>query len=316
MSQKDYEARILLALHAYQNNSKSGLKRAAKTYKVGYGTLWRRHKGIQSRRDTITKSRRLSNLEEQIIVRFILDLDTRGFPPRLRGVEEIANQLLANRNAPPLVENTIAKYGIDLADIYNFDEVGFLMGMIASRMVVTAINAEGWAIPPFIIGARQYHLATWYRENNLPDDWAIATSPNGWTDNKLGLEWLKHFDRSTSARSVGRYRLLILDGHGSHHSLDFEKYCQANKIVTLYMPPHSSHLLQPLDVGYFNLLKKAYGQEIEHLIRCSITHVSKTEFFPAFYAAFQATMTEKNIKTAFRGAGLVPLDPESVVSKP
>ena len=48
---------------------------------------------------------------------------------------------------------------------------------------------------------------------------------------------------------------------------------------------------------------------------CSITHVSKTEFFPAFYAAFQATMTEKNIKAAFRGAGIIPLDPESVISK-
>jgi hypothetical protein len=81
------------------------------------------------------------------------------------------------------------------------------------------------------------------------------------------------------------------------------------------MTPHSPHLLQPLDVGCFNLLKKAYGREIEHLIRCSITHVSKTELFSAFYAAFQATMTEKNIKSAFRGAGLVPLDPESVVSK-
>jgi hypothetical protein len=102
MSQNDYEARILLALHAYQNNPKLGLKRAAKTYKVGYGTPWRRHKGIQSRRDTITKSRRLSNLEEQIIVQFILDLDTRGFPPRLRGVEVMANQLLADRNAPPV----------------------------------------------------------------------------------------------------------------------------------------------------------------------------------------------------------------------
>lgn len=380
MSQTNYEARILLALHAYQNNPNLGLKRAAKTYKVGYGTLWRRHNGIQSQRDTTPKSRKLSDLEEQIIVQFILDLDSRGFPPRLRGVEEMANRLLADRNAPPvgkrwasnfvkrhdelktrffrrydyqrakcedpaeirkwfkLVENTIAKYGIDLADIYNFDEVGFMMGVIANGMVVTgterrarpklvqpgsrewitviqAINAEGWAIPPFIIGAGQYHLANWYRDSNLPDEWAIATSPNGWTDNELGLEWLKHFDRYTKTRSVGRYRLLILDGHESHHSLEFEKYCQANKIVTLFMPPHSSHLLQPLDVGYFSLLKRAYGREIEHLMRCSITHVSKTEFFPAFYAAFQATMTEKNIKAAFRGAGIIPLDPESVISK-
>jgi hypothetical protein len=63
------------------------------------------------------------------------------------------------------------------------------------------------------------------------------------------------------------------------------------------------------------VLKNAYGQEIEHLIRYSITHVSKTKFFPAFYATFQATITENNIKAAFRGARLIPLDPESVISK-
>ena len=81
------------------------------------------------------------------------------------------------------------------------------------------------------------------------------------------------------------------------------------------MPPHSSHLLQPLDVGCFGPLKKAYGREIEHLIRCSITHVSKIEFLPAFYAAYQASMTKVNIEGGFRGAGLVPLNPDSILSK-
>jgi hypothetical protein len=380
MSQLNKEANILLALQALQNDPKLSLRRAAKIYKVSLTTLWRRQQGILSQRDTIPKSRKLSDLEEQIIVQFILDLDSRGFPPRLRGVEEMANRLLADRDASPvgkrwasnfvkrhkelktrffckydyqrakcedpriirnwfrLVENTIAKYGIRSDDIYNFDETGYMMGMIASGMVVTgaerrgrpksvqpgsrewiiviqAINAEGRAIPPFIIGAGQYHLANWYRESNLPGDWATATSQNGWTDNEIGLEWLKHFDRCTSKRSNSRYRLLILDGHESHHSADFEIYCEEHNIITLCMPPHSSHLLQPLDVGCFGLLKKAYGREIEHLIRCSITHVSKTEFFPAFYAAFQATMTEENIRAAFRGAGLIPIDPESIVSK-
>ncbi|KAL9572239.1 hypothetical protein ACKAV7_003622 [Fusarium commune] len=210
--------------------------------------LWRRQQGILSRRDTTPKSRKLSDLEEQTIIQFIIDLDSRGFPPRLRGVEEMANRLLADRDASPvskrwasnfvrrhkelktrffrkydyqraqcgdptvirnwfrLIENTIAKYGIRLDDIYNFDETGFMMGMIASGMVVTgaerrgrpksvqpgnrewvtviqAINAEGRAIQPFIVVAGQYHLANWYQESNLPGDWAIATSQNGWTDN-------------------------------------------------------------------------------------------------------------------------------------
>jgi hypothetical protein len=81
------------------------------------------------------------------------------------------------------------------------------------------------------------------------------------------------------------------------------------------MPAYTSHLLQPLDVGCFLVLKNAYSREIEHLIRCSITYISKTEFFLAFYTAFQVTFTESNIRGAFRGAGLYPLDPETVISK-
>ncbi|ENH75752.1 hypothetical protein FOC1_g10003916 [Fusarium oxysporum f. sp. cubense race 1] len=81
------------------------------------------------------------------------------------------------------------------------------------------------------------------------------------------------------------------------------------------MPPHSSHLLQPLDIRCFRPLKRAYGREIKHLIRRSITHITKTQFFPAFYAAHQAAITESNIRGGFRGAGLAPFDPENVISK-
>src|SRR6478609_9261687 len=380
MSQPLDEARILLALQALQNDPKLSLRRASNIYKVNYWKLRRRQNGIQSRRESIPNSRKLSDIEEETIVQFILDLDSRGFPSRLRFVEEMANSLLADRDASPvgkrwaynfvkqqpelktrlfrrydyqrakcedptiirgwfrLVQNTIAKYGIRSDDVWNFDETGFMMGLIMAGMAVTgsetqgrpksvqpgnrewitviqAINAEGQSIAPFIIGAGQYHLANWYRECDLPGDWVIATSQNGWTNNELGLEWLKHFDRSTTKRSNARYRLLILDGHESHHSADFERYCKENKIITLCMPAHASHLLQPLDVGCFGPLKQAYGREIEHLIRCSITHISKTEFFSAFYTAFKATFTESNIRGGFRGAGLAPLNPENVISK-
>jgi hypothetical protein len=180
---------------------------------------------------------------------------------------------------------------------------------------ILGVNAEGQSIPPFIISAGQYHLANWYRECDLPSDWVIALSQNGWTNNQLGLDWLKHFDRSTVKRTNSRYRLLILDGHESHHSVEFEEYCKENKIITLCMPAHASHLLQPLDVGCFGPLKKAYGREIEYLIRYSITHISKTEFFPAFHAAYRAAITESNIRGGFRGAGLAPFNPENVILK-
>ena len=87
-------------------------------------------------------------------------------------------------------------------DIYNFDETGFVMGIIFAGMVVTTsdgrgkaklaqpsnrewatviqgVNALGWAIPPFIILAAQYHLANWCTEGNLQADWRIGTTDNG-----------------------------------------------------------------------------------------------------------------------------------------
>jgi len=87
----------------------------------------------------------------------------------------------------------------------------------------------------------------------------------------------------------------ILNGHNNHHSEEFETYCQEHNIITLYIPLHSSHLLQPLDVSYFGPLKKAYGCEIKQLMRMNITHISKLEFLCAFKEAFFALITEKNI---------------------
>jgi hypothetical protein len=106
--------------------------------------------------------------------------------------------------------------------------------------LIAGINAAGWSIPPFIILTAQYHLSAWYMDEAIPRDWVLAVSENGWTDNKLGLEWLKHFDAHIKTRTTGAHRL---DGHESHNFLESQAYCQENKIYTLRMPAHSSHLL-------------------------------------------------------------------------
>ncbi|KAJ0131573.1 Uncharacterized protein HZ326_25337 [Fusarium oxysporum f. sp. albedinis] len=90
---------------SYKEHNTRVPRRAAEIHDVHYRTLYRRQKGTPSRSDWIPKLRRLSNLEEQIIVEHILNLDSRGYPPRLRDIEEIANQLFANRKAPPVSKN-------------------------------------------------------------------------------------------------------------------------------------------------------------------------------------------------------------------
>ena len=126
---------------------------------------------------------------------------------------------------------------------------------------------------------------------------------------------MEHFNKHTREGVVSTHRLLILDGHKSHKSLKFRQLCEEKKIITLCMSPHSSHLLQPLDVGYFSPLKKAYGRQVENLMRGHINHIIKVKFLPCFKAAFDALITKSNILGSFRGASLIPFNLEAVLLK-
>jgi hypothetical protein len=44
------------------------------------------------------------------------------------------------------------------------------------------------------------------------------------------------------------------------------------------MPPHTSHLLQPLDVGVFRPLKHSYGKLVEGMMVAGNNHINKEDF--------------------------------------
>jgi hypothetical protein len=103
-------------------------------------------------------------------------------------------------------------------------------------------------------------------------------SKNSWTNNSIGFLWLHHFDKHTKECTTGRYCLLILGGHGTHSTAEFDQYCLDHSIIVLYMPPHLSHLLQPLDVGCFSVLKQLYGCLVEQKMSLGVNHIEKQEF--------------------------------------
>jgi hypothetical protein len=138
-------------------------------------------------------------------------------------------------------------------------------------------------------------------------------SENGWTNNALGLEWLKYFDAHTKAQQVAAYQLLILDGHESHLNQDFKDYCLENKILTLCMPAYSSHILQPLDVVMFSPLKRKYSECVRDLACKRVFHINKEGFLPAFKDVFFYVFTTDNCRKAFEASGLVSLDAQVVL---
>ena len=110
MSTSNKEQRLILALAAIQQNPTLSTRSTAKVYSISYAILARRLKGIPSRQDTIANSRKLTNLEESTIIQYILDLDARSFPPRLSSMQDMANRLLADRDAPPVASRWASNF--------------------------------------------------------------------------------------------------------------------------------------------------------------------------------------------------------------
>ena len=102
MGSPSKEARLLLALKAIENSEKLSIRAVAKLYNLPEATIRHRRAGRTARRDTTPNSRKLTQSEERAIIQYIIELSARASPPRLCGVEDMANQLRRVRDAPPV----------------------------------------------------------------------------------------------------------------------------------------------------------------------------------------------------------------------
>jgi hypothetical protein len=89
--------------------------------------------------------------------------------------------------------------------------------------------------------------------------------------------------------------------------------CKENDIICIYMPAYLSHLLQPLDVGCFGPLKRAYGGLIKAKMCLGFNHINKHDFLKAYPAAYQQVFSIQNIQSGFRAAGIQPYNPNQVL---
>ena len=93
------EADVVLAVSAINTGQIQSVRRAAATYNVPKATLRRQLNGTQSRHDCQPNLKILTKLEEEVVIKHILDLDLQGFAPSLDAIQDIANKLLAKRGA-------------------------------------------------------------------------------------------------------------------------------------------------------------------------------------------------------------------------
>lgn len=151
---------------------------------------------------------------------------------------------------------------------------------------------------------------------DMDKNWQWTSNSKGWTCDIIALEWITRvFDPETRDKANGKQRALICDGHGSHVQPEVLRFCIDNKISLLLMAAHSSHLCQPLDVGIFSPLKTYMSAELDKIMRYGISNIKKFEWADAYRLARPKAMTEKNIKSAFRTAGLIPFNRRKVLTR-
>src|SRR5437773_8833756 len=216
-------------------------------------------------------------------------------------------------------------------NIYNVDETGIMEGQGINGLVVGSskhnskatyvkgnqdrtwtsivkcISATGKALKPLIIFKAASIQVQWFAKE-FKEPWHYTYSANGWTSNDIALEWLeKTFIPQTAPEDPTEARLLILNGHGSHATDDFMYNCFRHNIFLVYLPPHSSHVLQPLDVGVFSALKRAYRRYLADLAMLTDSSpIGKLNFLRCYVKARTDGISENNIKAGFRGTGIWP----------
>jgi len=94
----EQEGRIVLALDALQKGHFTSARAAAKAYDVRRTTLQLRIKGKLARRDLRSPNCKLTILEEETLVQWILSMDQRGLAPRPDSVRQMADLLLEKRS--------------------------------------------------------------------------------------------------------------------------------------------------------------------------------------------------------------------------
>ncbi|KAK8086811.1 transposase [Apiospora phragmitis] len=175
--------------------------------------------------------------------------------------------------------------------------------------ILECASAVGRAIPPLVIYKGKSVQEQWFpHELDEFRGWKFDTSNKGWTNDEIAVKWLEEvFIPETAPNDPKDARLLILDGHGSHTTDDFMSLCYQNNIYLLFLPPHSSHVLQPLDIGVFAAMKTYYRKEIGFLsLLTDSAPIGKLNFLICYSRARKKALSAQNIKGGWRGSGLWP----------
>ena len=241
------------------------------------------------------------------------------------------------------VQKTFLEAGLNVADpgiacrLWNCDETGFCTSSSSTKLIVRrgakavhevgggsghefitvhcAASGSGERLPPFILYKGKNLYRRWMEGG--PAGALYGVNDSGWMDASNFLSWFnKLFIPAVTHLTETAPVVLFFDGHHSHISLELINTAREKNLLLLCLPPNTTHLLQPMDVGVFAPLKSAWRQILKKFkLKTRGERVSK-EVFPSLIAElWEASFTTAHSKGGFKSAGLVPFSRQHVLDK-
>jgi hypothetical protein len=210
--------------------------------------------------------------------------------------------------------------------VYNIDEKGInteyrppniVAGFDARPQVVMAErsktvtvigggNALGSQIPPFFVFPGQRMLPELMVGKSEGTEGMMTQS--GWSNSEVFLRYMKtHFLKYAMGRNQEDTTLVLYDGHKSHISIELIEWAKENRIILFVLPPHCSHILQPMDVGCFGPFQKKYNQECLTYSRLHHQCVTRYDVCKLACKAYTVALSHVNLQASFRKTGIYPL---------
>lgn len=226
-----------------------------------------------------------------------------------------------------LLETTLNRLGIkdDPTRIFNFDETGFSSKIQAKEKIVVikgtkhpyqpmvsvnghitlqlAVSADGKTVAPLIIYSKNLPRNAFM--DGIPDDWSFDVTDSGFINSEIFLSWFINCFSKQCCRT--RPILVIMDNHVTHLDKKLIDFAQKDQIELLCLPSHSTHILQPLDVGYYHLLKENFTKLCVSLGYTGMKTIPR-EKFPKLLHIAMNKISGASISSAFSCVGICPFN--------
>ena len=127
-------------------------------------------------------------------------------------------------------------------------------------LLVCTVNAAGNLIPLKVIFP-QVNFSSHF-VNTGPQSCIGAADRSKWINEKLILTYFNHLIQYTQCSNDRK--ILLLDNHKAHISLQAIEKGWQNGIIMLTIPPKALHRFQPMDVAVFFPFKNAYNRAMDN----------------------------------------------------